>query len=90
MSRAMKIWGRIVGGRLGEEAAVEDERFGFVPGGGTAGAIFAVRRLIGGSRGKAEGHAYGVCRPGGGACDGVYRQGVWRCVRERGPLMDMW
>ena len=46
MSHTMKIWERIIDRRLREETTIGDEHLGFMPGGGTTDAIFAVRQLM--------------------------------------------
>ena len=60
MSHTMKIWERIINRRLSDETTIEDETFGFMPGRGTADAIFAVRQRLEKHREKTERTAYGI------------------------------
>ena len=46
ISHTMKMWGEIIDRRLSEEASIGEEQFGFMPGRGTTGAIFAARQVI--------------------------------------------
>ena len=43
--QVMKILERIVDGLIRQLVSIDDSQFGFVPGGGTTGAIFVVRQL---------------------------------------------
>ena len=55
MSHTMKIWERIIDGRLREETTIGDEQFGFMPGRGTTDDIFAVRQRMEKHREKQKG-----------------------------------
>ena len=57
----MKIWERTIDRRLREETNTGDELFGFMPGRGTTGAIFAARQVIEKDREmQKELHTYGI------------------------------
>ena len=83
MSHTMTIWERIIDRRLREETTIGDERFGFMPGRGTTGAIFAVRQLLEKHREKQIG-LHMVLIDLEKAYDRVPRQEVWICMREKG------
>ena len=55
MSHNMKILERIIERRRREETTIGDEQVGFMPGRGTADAIFAVRQLMEKHREKQKG-----------------------------------
>jgi len=46
MSHTMKLWERIIEQSLGQETAVSENQFGFIPGRSTIEAIYLLRRLI--------------------------------------------
>ena len=46
MSHTMKVWEKVIDRRLREETTMGEEQFGFMPGKGTADAIFAARQMI--------------------------------------------
>ena len=66
-----------------EETTIGDEQFGFMPGRGTTDAIFTVRQLKEKHREKQKG-LHMVFIDLENAYDGVPRQEVWRCMREKG------
>ena len=42
----MKIWERIIEARLRNRVEISKQQYGFIPGKGTTGAVFALRMLI--------------------------------------------
>ena len=82
MSHTMKIMERIIERRLGEETAIGDEQFGFMPGRGTTDAIFVLRKLMEKHRENPNGlHMVFIDLDRVKAYDRVPRQNVWRCMR---------
>ena len=74
----LKIWERIIEGRL------RDKQFGFMSGGGTADAIFAVRQRMEKHRGKQDCICIMVFIIDlEKTYDRVPRQEVWRREREK-------
>ena len=83
MSHTMKVWERIIEGRLRQETVISEEQFGFMPGRGTTDAIFALRQLMEKCRERqAELHIAFIDLEK--AYDRVPRQEVWRCMRRKG------
>ena len=82
MLHTMKIWERIVEIKMREETTIGDEQFGFMPGRGTTDAIFAVRKVMEKHREKQK-RLHMVFIDLEMAYDGVPRQEVWRCIREK-------
>ena len=42
----MKLWERVIEGRLRKEISISENQFGFMPGRSTTEAIHLIRRLI--------------------------------------------
>ena len=42
----MKLWEKVIEGRLRKEVAISDNQFGFMPGRSTIEAIHLIRRLM--------------------------------------------
>ena len=78
ISHTMKIWERIIDGRLMVKTIIGEEQFGFMPGRGTTDAIFSARQVI-------EKHReMQVFIDLDKAYDRVPLQEVWMCLREQG------
>ena len=83
ISHTMKIWERIIDRRQREETSIGEEQFSFMPGRGTADAIFSARQVIDKHR-EMHKELHLVCIDHEKAYDRVPRQEVWRCLREQG------
>ena len=46
LSHTMKLWERVIEGRLRKEVVISDNQFGFMPGRSTTEAIHLIRRLM--------------------------------------------
>ena len=55
MSHTMKIWEKVIEGRLREETSIGEEQFGFMPGRGTTDATFTLRQTMEKHREKGKG-----------------------------------
>ena len=62
MSHTMKVWERIIQGRLRDNVEISKQQYGFMPGKGTTNAMFTLRMLMEKYReGQRELHC--ICKP---------------------------
>ena len=79
----MKVWERIIEARLKDGVEISKQQYGFMPGKGTADAMFALRMLMEKYReGHRELHCVFVDLQK--ACDRVPREKLWYCMRKFG------
>ena len=55
MPHTMKIWEKVIEGRLREETSIGEEQFGFMQGKGTMDATYALRQTMEKHREKGKG-----------------------------------
>ena len=83
MSHTMKIWEKIIDGRIRDETCIGVEQFGFIPGRSTVDAVFSLRVIMEKNREGQKGlHVVFIDLEK--AYDQVPQQEVWRCMREKG------
>ena len=83
MSHTMKVWEKIIEAKLKDRVEISKQQYGFIPGKGTTGAIFALRMLMKQYReGQRELHCVFVDLEE--AYDRVPREDLWYCMRKSG------
>ena len=81
MSHTMKVWERIIEARLRDRVEISKQQYGFMPGKGTADAMFALRMLMEKYR---EGQKECVFVDLEKAYNRVPREELWYCMRKSG------
>ena len=83
MSHTMKIWERIIEARLTDRVEINKQQYGFMPGKGTADAMFALRMLMEKYR-EGQRKLYCVFVDLEKAYDRVPKEEMWYCMRKSG------
>ena len=83
ISHTMKLWERVIGGRIESETSVRENQFGFIRGRQTSDAIFALRQTMEKFRERQKSlHIAFIDLEK--AYDRVPRAEVWRSMRSKG------
>ena len=83
MSHTMKVWERIIEARLRNREEISKQQYRFMPGKGTADAMFVLRMLMEKYR-KGQGELHYVFVDLDTAYDRVPRKELWYCMRKSG------
>ena len=82
MSHTMKIWERVIDGRIRKDINISNEQFGFVAGKSTTDAIFALKRTAEKYREKQQ-ELHCIFIDLEKAYDRVPRDEIWYCLRRK-------
>ena len=83
MSHTMKVWERIIEARLRNREEISKQQYRFMPGKGTADAMFVLRMLMEKYR-KGQGELHYIFVDLDTAYDRVPRKELWYCMRKSG------